>query len=194
MRCTVAAPPLVRVATWLTHLELDWQSPVWRHWLDRLGEVHTVVRYDKRGCGLSDMGDAEPSVETWVGDLEAVVDAAGLERFALLGVSQGAAIAVVYALRHPSRVSSCCTAVMRGQPEQEGGLVAAIRAGWSSVEPAFRHVFSMLSCHMEAASSCPGTTTCCARRLRPRRRYARSRRGGRSTSYRTRARCKRERS
>ena len=79
-------PPLVRVATWLTHLELDWESPVWRHWLDRLGERHTVVRYDERGCGLSDAEAGEPSVETWVGDLEAVVDATGLERFALLGV------------------------------------------------------------------------------------------------------------
>ena len=70
-------PPLVRVATWLTHLELDWNSPVWRHWLDRLGERHTVLRYDERGCGLSDAAVGELSVETWVGDLEAVVDAAG---------------------------------------------------------------------------------------------------------------------
>ena len=98
-------PPLVRVATWLTHLELDWESPVWRHWLDRLGERHTVLRYDERGCGLSDAAVGELSVETWVGDLEAVVDAAGLERFALLGVSQGAAIAVAYAARHPEKVS-----------------------------------------------------------------------------------------
>jgi pimeloyl-ACP methyl ester carboxylesterase len=87
-------PPLVRVATWLTHLELDWASPIWRHWLDRLGESHTVLRYDERGCGLSGAGADELSVETWVGDLETVIDAAELERFALLGVSQGAAIAV----------------------------------------------------------------------------------------------------
>jgi pimeloyl-ACP methyl ester carboxylesterase len=97
---------LVRVATWLTHLELDWGSPVWRHWLERLGESHSVVRYDERGCGLSGEGVAELSVETWVDDLERVIDAVGLERFALLGVSQGAAIAVEYAARHPARISN----------------------------------------------------------------------------------------
>jgi pimeloyl-ACP methyl ester carboxylesterase/DNA-binding CsgD family transcriptional regulator len=144
-------PPLVRVATWLTHLELDWGSPVWRHWLDRLGECHTVVRYDERGCGLSDAEVGEPSVETWVGDLEAVVDAAGLDRFALLGVSQGAAIAVAYAARHPGRVSDLVLyggyargRRLRGQREQEEALVAGIRAGWTTEDPAFRHVFSML--------------------------------------------------
>jgi pimeloyl-ACP methyl ester carboxylesterase/DNA-binding CsgD family transcriptional regulator len=144
-------PPLVRVATWLTHLELDWDSPVWRHWLDRLGERHTVLRYDERGCGLSDAELGEPSVETWVGDLEAVVDAAGLERFALLGVSQGAAIAVAYAARHPERISDLVLyggyargRRLRGQREQEEALVAAIRAGWTTEDPAFRHVFSML--------------------------------------------------
>jgi pimeloyl-ACP methyl ester carboxylesterase/DNA-binding CsgD family transcriptional regulator len=144
-------PPLVRVATWLTHLELDWGSPVWRHWLDRLGESHTVVRYDERGCGLSDAEVGEPSVDTWVGDLEAVVDATGLERFALLGVSQGAGIAVAYAARHPERVSDLVLyggyargRRQRGQREQEEALVAAIRAGWTTEDPAFRHLFSML--------------------------------------------------
>jgi pimeloyl-ACP methyl ester carboxylesterase/DNA-binding CsgD family transcriptional regulator len=144
-------PPLVRVATWLTHLERDWGSPVWRHWLDRLGESHTVVRYDERGCGLSDAEVGEPSVDTWVGDLEAVVDATGLERFALLGVSQGAGIAVAYAARHPERVSDLVLyggyargRRQRGQREQEEALVAAIRAGWTTEDPAFRHLFSML--------------------------------------------------
>jgi len=144
-------PPLVRVATWLTHLELDWGSPLWRHWLDRLGESHTVLRYDERGCGLSDAEAGDPSVGTWVGDLEAVIDAAGLERFALLGVSQGAAIAVAYAARHPERVSDLVLyggyargRRLRGQREQEEALVAAIRAGWTTDDPAFRHVFSML--------------------------------------------------
>ena len=144
-------PPLVRVATWLTHLELDWESPVWRHWLDRLGEGHTVVRYDERGCGLSEPAAGEPSVETWVGDLEAVVHAAGLERFALLGVSQGAAIAVEYAARHSKRISNLVLyggyargRLLRGQREQEDALVAAIRAGWASDDPAFRRLFSML--------------------------------------------------
>ena len=144
-------PPLVRVATWLTHLELDWASPVWRHWLDRLGESHTVLRYDERGCGLSGPGVDELSVETWVGDLETVIDAAGLERFALLGVSQGAAIAVAFAARHPARVSDLVLyggyargRRLRGQDQEEEALIAAIRAGWTSDEPAYRHLFSML--------------------------------------------------
>jgi pimeloyl-ACP methyl ester carboxylesterase/DNA-binding CsgD family transcriptional regulator len=144
-------PPLVRVATWLTHLEWDWSSPIWRHWLDRLGESHTVLRYDERGCGLSGVGVDELSVETWVGDLETVIDAAGLERFALLGVSQGAAIAVAYAARHSPRISDLVLyggyargRRLRGQGEEEEALIAAIRAGWAGDEPAYRHLFSML--------------------------------------------------
>jgi pimeloyl-ACP methyl ester carboxylesterase/DNA-binding CsgD family transcriptional regulator len=143
--------PLVRVATWLTHLEFDWESPVWRHWLRRLGERHTLVRYDERGCGLSDTGIGEPSVDVWVGDLETVIDAVGLERFALLGVSQGAAIAVAYAVRHPDRVSDLVLyggyargRRFRGQDDEEDAIVAAIRAGWTAPNPAFRRVFSML--------------------------------------------------
>jgi len=100
-----SGPPLVRVATWLTHLEHDWESPVWRHWLEGLTQGRTLVRYDERGCGLSDRDPGELSVDAWVADLETVVDAARLERFALLGVSQGAAIALVYATRHPERVT-----------------------------------------------------------------------------------------
>ena len=144
-------PPLVRVATWLTHLELDWASPVWRHWLDRLGESHTVLRYDERGCGCSGPGAEELSVETWVGDLERVIDAVGFQRFVLLGISQGAAIAVEYAARHPGRVSNLVLyggyargRRLRGQGEQEEPLIAAIRAGWASDERAYRHLFSML--------------------------------------------------
>jgi pimeloyl-ACP methyl ester carboxylesterase/DNA-binding CsgD family transcriptional regulator len=144
-------PPLVRVATWLTHLDFDWASPIWRHWLDELGQRHTVVRYDERGCGLSDSEVGDPSVETWVGDLEAVVDAAGLDRFTLLGISQGAAIAVAYAVEHPERVADLVLyggfargRPHRGQREQEDAMVAAIRAGWTTVDPTFRRVFSSL--------------------------------------------------
>jgi pimeloyl-ACP methyl ester carboxylesterase/DNA-binding CsgD family transcriptional regulator len=146
-----SGPPLVRVATWLSHLELDWESPVWRHWLTRLGERHTLVRYDERGCGLSDMNVGDPSVDVWIGDLETVVDAAGLERFALLGVSQGAAIAVAYAARHRDRVSDLVLyggyargRRFRGQADDEDAIVAAIRAGWNTPNPSFRRVFSML--------------------------------------------------
>jgi len=146
-----SGPPLVRVATWLTHLESDWESPIWSHWLRSLGETNTVVRYDERGCGLSDPGVGELSVDTWVADLEAVADAAGIERFDLLGVSQGAAIGVAYAARHPQRVAHLVLyggyargRRVRGQQEQEDALVAAIRAGWTTDDPAFRHLFSML--------------------------------------------------
>lgn len=146
-----AGPPLVRVATWLAHLELDWESPVWRHWLDRLGARFTVLRYDERGCGLSDASIGDPSLETWLADLEAVVDAAAPDRFALLGVSQGAAIAVAYAARHPERLTDLVLyggyargRRYRGQTQEEEALTAAIRAGWSTSNPAFRRLFSSL--------------------------------------------------
>ena len=146
-------PPIVWAATWLTHLEVDWQSPLWRHWLDGLGNGHTVIRYDERGCGLSDRDVGDLSVETWVADLETVVDAAGLDRFALLGVSQGAAIAIVYAARHPERLTHLILygGYARGrkfrgpaQRLQEEALISAIRAGWTDPDPTFRHVFSMI--------------------------------------------------
>jgi pimeloyl-ACP methyl ester carboxylesterase/DNA-binding CsgD family transcriptional regulator len=148
-----SGPPIVRVATWLTHLEFDWDSPIWRHWLEELGRRHTVIRYDERGCGLSDRTAGDVSLEAWVADLEAVVAAAGLDRFALLGVSQGAAIAVVYAARHPERVTHLILygGYARGRklrsPEgdaQENALISAIRAGWDDPTPTFRRVFSML--------------------------------------------------
>jgi len=120
-------------------------------WLKGLGERHTVIRYDERGCGLSDTEIGDPSVEAWVGDLETVVDAVGLKRFALLGVSQGAAIAVAYAARHPDRVSDLVLyggyargRRFRGEGEEEDSIVAAIRAGWTGPNPAFRRMFSML--------------------------------------------------
>ena len=102
---TGSGPPIVRVATWLTHLEFDSDSPVWRHWLDGLGHGRTLVRYDERGCGLSDREVGDPDVDTWVADLETVADAVELDRFALLGMSQGAAIALAYAAQHPDRVT-----------------------------------------------------------------------------------------
>ena len=144
-------PPLVRVATWLTDLHFDWESPIWRHWLESLGERHTVVRYDERGCGLSGRDVGDPSVETWVGDLEAVVDAAGLDRFALLGISQGAAVAVSYAAAHPERVTDVVLyggfargRRIRGQRLEEDVLIPAIRAGWERDDPTFRRLFSMM--------------------------------------------------
>jgi pimeloyl-ACP methyl ester carboxylesterase/DNA-binding CsgD family transcriptional regulator len=97
--------PLVKAGTWMTHLQHDWDSPVWVHWLRFLSERHTLVRYDPRGCGLSQTDVEQISLQDWVDDLEAVADRLELEHFPLLGMSQGAAVAVEYAARHPDRVS-----------------------------------------------------------------------------------------
>src|SRR5262245_1914355 len=98
-------PPLVKAANWLSHIEVDWESPVWSPMLHALSERHTLVRYDERGCGLSDWNVADLSFDAWVRDLETVVDATSVDQFALLGISQGASIAVAYAVRHPKRVT-----------------------------------------------------------------------------------------
>ena len=148
-------PPLVKAANWLTHLEFDWQSPIWRHWLEQLGRGHTFVRYDERGCGLSDWQAEDLSLDSWLRDLEIVVDAAELDRFALLGISQGGAIALTYAVRHPERVSHLVLvgAYARGRLRRDPSaqtrdeadmMLSLIRVGWGQPSPAFRRVFSEL--------------------------------------------------
>jgi DNA-binding SARP family transcriptional activator/pimeloyl-ACP methyl ester carboxylesterase len=148
-------PVLVKAANWLSHLEYDMNSPVWRHWLTGLASHRTLVRYDERGCGLSDWNVEEFSLDAWVMDLETVVDALGLERFPLLGISQGASIAVAYTVRHPEKVSHLILygGYVRGRhhrdltPEQKNELevmLQLIKIGWGKDHPAFRQVFSML--------------------------------------------------
>jgi len=100
-----SGPPLVKVSNWLSHLEFDLTSPVWGHLLHTLSERHTLVRYDQRGTGLSDWTVQDMSFEALYADLEDVIEAAGLQRFALLGLSQGVAVAIAYAARHPDRVT-----------------------------------------------------------------------------------------
>jgi pimeloyl-ACP methyl ester carboxylesterase/DNA-binding CsgD family transcriptional regulator len=148
-----SGPPLVKAANWLTHLEFDWESSVWRHWLEGLGERHTLVRYDERGCGLSDREAKELSLDRWVADLETVIDAAGLDRFVLLGVSQGAATAIAYTVRHPDRVDRLVLyggyargRGRRGEQQRErlDAFLSAIRTGWTDPDPTFRHLFTML--------------------------------------------------
>src|SRR5437764_5654998 len=146
-----AGRPLVRVATWLTHLEYDWESPIWRHWLEVLGGRHPLIRYDERGCGLSAGKVGDLSLESWVADLAAVVDAAGVERFTLFGASQAAGSAVAYAAAHPERVTDLVLyggfargRRFRDQAEEECAMVAAIPTGWRKGDPAFRRLFSML--------------------------------------------------
>lgn len=146
-----AGPPLVIVACWLSNLQHDWVSPVWRHFLDDLGRLATVVRYDERGFGLSDWDVRDFSFEARVADLEALVDMLGLGRFALLGMSGTSPAALAYAARHPDRVSRL---VLYGgfaglvdpfTPEEEAeeaAYVAMIRAGWARPDPIFRRVFT----------------------------------------------------
>jgi len=145
--------PLVRAAHWLSHLEFDWHGPVWHNFLERLTSVATLVRYDQRGTGLSDREVADVSFESLVDDLEALVDALDLPRFTLLGMSQGGAISIAYAVRHPERVQGLvlCGAYARGhahpdrpaQQRQEADLLLElIRVGWGTADPKFRHVFA----------------------------------------------------
>lgn len=146
-------PALVRAAHFLTHLEFDLDSPVWNPWLVELSRQRTLVRYDGRGCGLSDLDSAPQELDAWVAHLEAVVDAAGLKRFALFGCSQGCAISIAYAARHPERVS--CLVVLGGysrgpmrrdptpvQIKEFKLLLDLIEIGWGRDNPAFRQVFT----------------------------------------------------
>jgi pimeloyl-ACP methyl ester carboxylesterase/DNA-binding CsgD family transcriptional regulator len=145
--------PIVKVANWVNHLEHDLNNPVWRHWITELSRDHMLVRYDESGCGLSDWNVPELSFDVWVRDLESVADAAALERFALLGISQGAAIAIAYAVRHPERVSHL---VLHGayalgrmkrdltaqQREEVETTVKLAGIGWGKNNPATRQFFT----------------------------------------------------
>src|SRR5918994_3312217 len=147
-------PPLVKASNWMTHLDYDRQSPVWRHWVRELSRGRTLVHSDERGCGLSDRQfDGTPTLETYVGDLGAVADAAGLERFALLGLSGGGPTAIEYAARNPERVSHLVLygtyargRYRRSESETEKSrlLIDLMRVGWGGTVPAFRQVFSSI--------------------------------------------------
>jgi pimeloyl-ACP methyl ester carboxylesterase/DNA-binding CsgD family transcriptional regulator len=147
-----SGPPLVKVANWLTHLEYDWDSPIWRHWLQELGTRFTVIRYDERCCGLSDADPRDLNLDAFVSDLEAVVDAAAPEQFTLFAISQGGAVAVEYARRHPERVRQIvfCGAYIRGRlqrgragaREEHAARIALARVGWGNDNAAFRRVFA----------------------------------------------------
>ena len=148
-------PPFVKAANYLTHLEFDWESPVWRHWLHALADGRRLVRYDERGCGLSDWDIEDFSLETWVADLEAVVEELGLDRFPLLGISQGGPVAIEYAVRHPEKVTHLVLygTYARGRftrsatPEQQQEartLLQLMRLGWGQDNPAFRQTFTTL--------------------------------------------------
>lgn len=145
--------PLVKAANWMNHLEFDWDSQVWRHWIAGFGQERRFVRYDERGNGLSDWR-ADLSFDAFVADLEAVVEAAGLDRFDLLGISQGASVAIAYAVRHPGRVRRMILFGgyaagwrTRASPEEiarREAMVELTRQGWGLDNPAFRQMFTSL--------------------------------------------------
>jgi pimeloyl-ACP methyl ester carboxylesterase len=147
-----SGPPLLKAANWLNHLEFDWDSPIWGRSFAAMARARTFIRYDERGSGLSDWDVADLSFEAFVEDLEAVADKLGLERFPLLGISQGAAVSIEYAVRHPERVSGL---VLLGgyaagwrilaSPEEQARREAVLtltELGWGTDNPAYRHIFS----------------------------------------------------
>ncbi|HEX5810962.1 MAG TPA: alpha/beta fold hydrolase [Pseudonocardia sp.] len=146
-------PPLLLASCWLSHLEFDWQSPVWRHFLLDLGRVATVIRYDERGNGMSDWDVTDFGLEPRVADLEAVADAAGLERFAMVGMSQGGPVGVAYAARHQGRLSRLILYGTYGRAmdhtdpaavELEHTFEQMIKVGWARPDSTFRRVFTNL--------------------------------------------------
>jgi pimeloyl-ACP methyl ester carboxylesterase/DNA-binding winged helix-turn-helix (wHTH) protein len=149
-----AGPPLVKASNWLNHLEHDWQSPLWIPFLRAMAARHRFIRYDGRGNGLSDWDVEKISFDGFVSDLESVIAATGLERFALLGLSQGAAISVAYAVRHPERVSHLVLygGFVRGRRKrispdemaQSEAMLTLMRQGWGKDNPAFRQMFTSL--------------------------------------------------
>lgn len=148
-----SGPVLVIATCWLSHLQHDWESPVWRHFLHDIGQFATVVRYDERGHGLSDWDVEDFSLEARIGDLEAVIDHAGLDRFALMGMAQGGPVTIAYTVRHPERVSrlifydSYAAAMRNATPEDielSDAFEQMIKVGWARPESEFRRVFTSL--------------------------------------------------
>jgi len=148
-----SGPALIRASTWLTHLEFDWDSPVWRHWLDFLAGHFTLIRYDEPGSGLSDWDVEDLGWRRWAGDFEAVVAAADPPKpFIVLGISQGGVAALSYAVRFPENVSHLilCGAYARGWNERDlsdgaqqyRAIVELTRLGWGQENPVYRQLFS----------------------------------------------------
>jgi pimeloyl-ACP methyl ester carboxylesterase/AraC-like DNA-binding protein len=145
-------PPLVKTANWLNHLEFDFESPIWRGWIRELSADHRLIRYDERGNGLSDWDAADISFEAFVDDLATVVDAAGVGQFDLLGVSQGASVAIAYALAHPERVRQLVllggyAAGWRARGDSEEisrreAMLTLTELGWGQDNPAYRQLFT----------------------------------------------------
>jgi pimeloyl-ACP methyl ester carboxylesterase len=147
-------PPVVWASHWMSHLAFNWESPLWRHWTEEFAKDHAFVHYDQRGSGLSDWNAPSLSVDAFVRDLEAVVDALRLDRFALIGSSNGGSMAIAYAARHPERVSHLVLhgAFAQGwrlwgngaEIERREAIITLTRQGWAKYNPAFRQVLTSL--------------------------------------------------
>jgi pimeloyl-ACP methyl ester carboxylesterase/DNA-binding SARP family transcriptional activator len=147
-------PPIIKAANWMSHLRFDRESPIWRHWVAGLSAHNCLVRYDERANGLSDWEVSDLSFEAMVSDLESIADASGLRRFSLLGISQGCAISIAYAVRHPERVSRLVLYGgyakgwrRRSDPvdmTRREALAALMQQGWGQQDPSFRQIFTQL--------------------------------------------------
>jgi pimeloyl-ACP methyl ester carboxylesterase/DNA-binding CsgD family transcriptional regulator len=148
-----SGPVLIKAANWLTHLEYEWDSPVWRHWIRFFSHHFRYIRYDERGCGMTDRNVGDLSLDRWVTDIEDIVAAANLEGpFSLLGISQGAAICAAYAAKHPERVSKLVLyggyargPFQRDDPDRASfyrAMIDLVRLEWGSDNPTFRQVFT----------------------------------------------------
>ena len=152
--CVGEGIPLVKTANWLNHIEYDWESPIWRHWLAELTDGHRLIRYDERGNGLSDWDALDLSLDAFVDDLETIVEAAQVDTFDLLGISQGAAVSIAYAIRHPERLRKVVLWggysagwALRGNADEVArreAMVTLTRSGWGNDNPAFRQLFTSL--------------------------------------------------
>ncbi len=147
-------PPILKLSNWLNHLEYEWDNPLWMHWIEALSQGHRLIRYDQRGNGMSDWDVGPPTIEQMADDVCAVADAAGVERFDLLGISQGSMIGVVFASRYPERVRRM--ALVNGfaagwthakdadYRERWEAMVTLMKTGWGQDNPAFRQLFTSL--------------------------------------------------
>ncbi len=151
---TGAGFPIVKVENWLSHVEYDWESPIWARFLRLLTQNNTLLRYDERGNGLSDWDVSEFVFDRLLCDLESVIDAAGFDKFILFGVSQDCTIAAAYAARHPERV--VCQVLYGGysrgwkkrnipeEKEKRTAMTQLVRIEWGENNPAFRRIFASL--------------------------------------------------
>jgi pimeloyl-ACP methyl ester carboxylesterase/DNA-binding CsgD family transcriptional regulator len=146
-------PPVVMMPSWLTHLEYQWRSVAWQPWLEALSARYTLIRYDPRGCGLSDRNVADLTFDSWVRDFQVLVDALKLRRFSLIGICQGGAVAIAYAGRDADRISNLVLygTYARGrnkrstvplEPEKARLMLEMLQLGWGQEDHAFMRAFA----------------------------------------------------